>query len=222
MRNTEEKKLRKINEQEEKLLFQENKDVYTDIIVYLSGKISGYEREQVRNDIIHIILDGQNRNDTIDHIISSDPKAFCDSILENYADQKVSIMKDYVFPWLSSLLLLAFITCCVKKEFIQSVKDVIAYKPLTDSIPVYISDIMVLIMVPIFAILFIELFIKKVFDFNSNKYLSPAFILSIIGVTTGLLLIVAFLRIPVFYTSLYYCVGFIFSVFAAYLFVRHW
>lgn len=56
--------------------------ILTDMVVYIRGAdISGYQQELVRRDITQMILDGEQRGDTMEDIIGSDYKIFCDNVL---------------------------------------------------------------------------------------------------------------------------------------------
>ncbi len=73
--------LRKNNERE-KEIFEENEDVYTNMIVYLRGAdITQYNQELVREDIIELILDGQQRGDNIEQVMGSRYQEICDEII---------------------------------------------------------------------------------------------------------------------------------------------
>ncbi|CDX03561.1 putative membrane-anchored protein [Desulfitobacterium sp. LBE] len=76
------KELLKRNNLREKGIFKENQEVYTNMIVYIrSSNMTDYNQESVREDIIHMILDGQQRGDTIEKIMGGDYKELCDEII---------------------------------------------------------------------------------------------------------------------------------------------
>lgn len=53
------------------------------MVVYIRGAdISAYQQELVRRDITQMILDGEQRGDTMEDIIGSDYKIFCDNVLK--------------------------------------------------------------------------------------------------------------------------------------------
>lgn len=71
------------NNAREEAISEKNDEVYTDMILYLNGSdISDYDREKVREDIIEMILDGQERGDDIEQIMGGNYKQICDEILE--------------------------------------------------------------------------------------------------------------------------------------------
>lgn len=78
------RKLQKKNNKDEEAIYKENDDIYTNMIVYLrSSKINGYNQELVRQDLIQMILDGQDRGDNIEKVIGGNYKEVCDEIIES-------------------------------------------------------------------------------------------------------------------------------------------
>lgn len=83
--NKKAKLLAKENELEEKKIWDESEEIYTDIIVYLRvSRLSEYNQELVRSDIIRMIVDGQQRGQHIDQVIGDDYKTFCDEIIDTF------------------------------------------------------------------------------------------------------------------------------------------
>ena len=80
--NREAKKLLKKNNESEKKIFKENDGVYTDMIVYLRGAdITEYHQEKVREDLIEMIVSGQERGDDIQKVMGENYKEICDEII---------------------------------------------------------------------------------------------------------------------------------------------
>ena len=76
------KELLKKNNENEKNILEENDEIYTNMIVYLRGaNISEYNQEKVREDLIAMILDGQERGDDIQKVIGENYKEICDEII---------------------------------------------------------------------------------------------------------------------------------------------
>ena len=68
--NKKAKKLAKENEKLDKNISVESSEKYIDMVVYIRGsQLSDYNQEVVRQDIINMIIDGENRGDSIDTII---------------------------------------------------------------------------------------------------------------------------------------------------------
>lgn len=77
------KQLRKKNNEREEEIFEENDEIYTNMIVYLkSADISRYHQEQIREDLIDLILEGQQRGDNIKQVMGNRYKEICDEILK--------------------------------------------------------------------------------------------------------------------------------------------
>lgn len=77
------KLLLKENNRLEEALSPESLTLLTDMVVYLRGsRMSTWEQEQVRRDMTQMLLDAEARGDKPEAVIGTDPKAFCDSIIE--------------------------------------------------------------------------------------------------------------------------------------------
>lgn len=96
------KELLKRNNLREKGIFKENQEVYTNMVVYIrSSNMTDYNQEIVREDIIHMILDGQQRGDTIQKIMGGDYKEVCDEII---AAMPKKTLKESVMEFVSIFL----------------------------------------------------------------------------------------------------------------------
>ncbi len=77
------KQVLKKNNLREEAILDENQEVYTNMIVYLRGSnITEYNQELVREDIIDLILDGQQRGDNIQKVMGGRYKEVCDDIID--------------------------------------------------------------------------------------------------------------------------------------------
>lgn len=80
--NKKTKRLLEENNCREKALSQESQAVMTDLVVYLRGQnISMYHQEEVRWDIQEMVLEAENRGETIAQVIGEDYQTFCDEIV---------------------------------------------------------------------------------------------------------------------------------------------
>lgn len=78
------KELMKKNKEREKEILECNNEIYTDMIVYLRcSDITEYNQELVREDLINMIIDGQNRGDDIEKVMGGNYKEICDEIIES-------------------------------------------------------------------------------------------------------------------------------------------
>ncbi|HHU20044.1 MAG TPA: hypothetical protein GXZ58_07535 [Bacilli bacterium] len=74
--------LKKNNSREEAIL-DENQEIYTNMVVYLRGSdLTEYNQELVREDLIELILDGQERGDDIQKVMGGNYKEICDDIID--------------------------------------------------------------------------------------------------------------------------------------------
>jgi len=135
--NKQTKELLKENNTREKAIFDENQEIYTNMIVYLRGSdLSEYDQEVVRADIIELILDGQQRGDNIEKVMGGRYKEICDEII---AAMPQKTKKDKVIDflsvslnalWILGIIALAknLITGLISKagfDFILTVGDII-------------------------------------------------------------------------------------------------
>lgn len=80
--NKQTRKLLKENNELEKQLDKETDKILTDIIVYIRGaNITEYNQELVRRDITNMLIDGQNRGQSVSDVIGDDYKTFCDEVI---------------------------------------------------------------------------------------------------------------------------------------------
>ena len=76
------KELLEENSRLEKQLAPENQQVLTDIVAYLRGSSAPTDRqEQVRRDILNMLLEGERRGQSARQVLGEDVHAFCDEIL---------------------------------------------------------------------------------------------------------------------------------------------
>lgn len=117
--NRDAKKLLKKNNEYEKQIFKENDEIYTNMIVYLRGAdITEYNQEKVREDLITMIVDGQERGDDIQKVIGDNYKEICDEIIAEMPKKtKKEKVMDGVIMTLDIIWILGIIT--VVKTFIS-------------------------------------------------------------------------------------------------------
>lgn len=78
------KKLRKENNEKDKLLSQENRRLMTDMVVYLrSSNLCDYDIEAIRRELFGMIYEAQLRGETADQAIGDNYKGFCDELMES-------------------------------------------------------------------------------------------------------------------------------------------
>lgn len=85
------KELLKSNNKREKEIHKNNEKILTDMMVYLRGSdMTEYNQELVREDLIQMIIDGQNRGDDIQKVIGDNYKEICDEIIETMPKKTIS------------------------------------------------------------------------------------------------------------------------------------
>ncbi|MHC1685155.1 MAG: DUF1048 domain-containing protein [Clostridiaceae bacterium] len=68
-----------------KKLSKEYDDVYGELVIYLrTSKLSDVDAEDAISDILAMLIDGEERNATIEEILGDDLKGFCDNIISSY------------------------------------------------------------------------------------------------------------------------------------------
>ncbi|MFZ7132414.1 MAG: hypothetical protein ACOWWR_08665 [Eubacteriales bacterium] len=76
------KALLKKNNERSKAIFDENQEIFTNMVVYLRGSdLTAYNQELVREDMIELIIDGQGRGDNIQKVMGGNYKEICDGII---------------------------------------------------------------------------------------------------------------------------------------------
>ncbi|MEG0857210.1 MAG: hypothetical protein RSG52_12115, partial [Terrisporobacter sp.] len=92
--------LRKLNNELEKSMSKKSDKVYTDMVVYLRvSNLTQLQQEQVRRDLIGMIIDGEKRDQSIDEIIGTDYKDVCDEIIVVFP---VRTLKDRILEVIST------------------------------------------------------------------------------------------------------------------------
>lgn len=76
--------LRAKNNDLHKQLTKEHDAILTDIVVYLrTCNINNMQMEEIRQDLLDMVISAQNRNEPISNVIGNDYKEFCDEIVRN-------------------------------------------------------------------------------------------------------------------------------------------
>lgn len=77
------KQLRRENNIREQDIAPENKEIYMNMIVYISGsKLTDRTIQEIRADITEMMLDAQHRGDNIQQVFGENYKEICDDIIE--------------------------------------------------------------------------------------------------------------------------------------------
>lgn len=162
------KELSKKNNAREEGIFKENDEIYTDMIVYLRGSgISEYNQELVRADLIELILDGQQRGDDISQVMGSDYKEVCDAIIAEFPAKTIKEkVIDFIEITLSTIIIMTIIS--IIKQIITVDNGII----INSTFVVTVGDIIVTVVIGIFASVFVMFFCKNAFKKTNNKVLT--------------------------------------------------
>lgn len=155
--NKKAKKLLKKNNIRDKVIFDENKEIYTNMIIYLRGSnLTDYYQEVVREDIIELILDGQQRGDNIQKVMGNRYKEICDEIIEAMPKKtKRDKIVEFIGISLNSLSILGLIA--LVKNFIES----LVLSPTEFKFILRVGDIISAIIITLVAYGIIFLLLKQ-------------------------------------------------------------
>ena len=159
--------LKKNNRREEKIR-KENDEMYTDMIVYLRGAdINQYNQEIVREDLIEMILDGQERGDDIKKVMGENYKEICDEII---ATMPKRTNKEKVVGSLKLSLSMVWILGGI--SIVKTIINCLLMKSSEWNFILSIGDLINTILMIIFANIIVNYVCKKVFDNSKkNKYI---------------------------------------------------
>jgi DNA-binding ferritin-like protein (Dps family) len=127
------------NNNRSKAISDENQEIYTNMVVYLRGSnLTEYNQEIVREDLIELILDGQQRGDNIQKVMGGSYKGICDGIIEAMPNKtKKERIMEFIGTSLNGLWILGVIAViknlvvslmlkASEFNFILSIGDIIA------------------------------------------------------------------------------------------------
>ena len=99
------KKLQKENTLLEGRIDNSNNQTYTDMIVYLRGaSISPYHQELIRNDIVNMLLEAQERQASLVSVFGEDRHDFINQVIKS--TPKISKKEETLQRWDLAILLL--------------------------------------------------------------------------------------------------------------------
>lgn len=80
--NAKTKELLRENNRRETALSAASQTAMTDLVVYLRVQdVSEYQQEEIRRDILEMVLEAERRGETMEQVIGEDYKTFCDEIV---------------------------------------------------------------------------------------------------------------------------------------------
>lgn len=159
------KQLLKKNNSAEKAIYDENKEIYTNMIVYLRGSdLKDYNQEVVREDIIELIIDGQQRGDDIQKVMGDRYKEICDEIVEA---MPIKTRKDKVMEFLEmslNALWILGILAIIKNLIIGLISEATGF-----NFTLTVGDIIAVFVIILIANAIVSYITKTAFDTKKDK-----------------------------------------------------
>ncbi|SER64991.1 hypothetical protein [Lachnobacterium bovis] len=217
--NRKTKILNKQNNELDKLITDENQEVFTDIICYLrNADISDYNTEVVRNDISNMILDAQKRGDSIEQVIGGDYKEFCDNIIATFPkktlSEKIFGIIDLLCICLSSLMVIFLF---ISKNTIDIIRNLATNQAVDWTYTVKLGTVLSFAFIILFSVFLVRMILNNVFE-EKEKKVSLA-VICLIGVTIVLAIVCLFIEMPLFNINIGILLAIIISLFAAHLII---
>lgn len=163
------KALRKENDELEKQVLKENDEYYTNMIVYIRGaNLNMAHQEYVRNDLVKMVLDAQERGENIVKVFGPKPKEVCDEIIE--AIPKMGPMEHFLENYSFLLFILS------NFGIIYFVRDALLYtlgKKVVPGVSLTASDILTAFVITGISIFIVNNIIKSAFDDTENSKEQP-------------------------------------------------
>ncbi|MCZ0702910.1 putative membrane-anchored protein [Natronobacillus azotifigens] len=159
------KELLKKNNTREKVISDDNQEIYTNMIVYLRGSdLTEYNQEVVREDMIELILDGQQRGDNIQKVMGGRYKEICDEIIEAIPKKtnKDKVM-EYLGTSLNSIWILGVIAL-VKNLVMNFISDDAAFQFVLT-----VGDVLTILAIIFMANFIVWHITKTAFQSENNK-----------------------------------------------------
>lgn len=96
-----EEQVKKHNEMS-KALNQSYDEVYGKIVVYLrTSNLLAEQVEEIIDDVLNMLIEGQNRGDSVESVIGKDIKVFCDDLMSAVGKPKI---KDQIWEFIGTFL----------------------------------------------------------------------------------------------------------------------
>lgn len=189
--------LRKETNQLSKQLSPENNRIYTDICIYIrSFPCTDFQQEILRSDILSIMLEGQQRGDSMEEVIGQDYQEFCNRVYEEIP---------HITPKQQRLSLMSTLSYCVAilltiQTILTTIDNLMTPAPITH-IPVTLGNLLCDVMIILCAIYFINHITTHALSLDNKKTIL-FFTLCFIAI---ILVNVIFTQV-LFQTPLYLCI----------------
>lgn len=167
------------NNEMDKLISGENKEKYEDLILYMRGSnIDDQQQEIIRSDLIRMILDAQNRGDSIDELIGYDSKEFMDNIIESFEKKSMTrrILENSIVSVMGVSIL--FVVISVK----HLIRTLFNGQGLSMDIPILLGDLLSMILIILLAFTVVNYITKNPFKSDRKTVGGVAMIAVILAV----------------------------------------
>lgn len=164
------KKLNKQNNLLDKQIWEENQEIFTDMICYIRGaNISDYDVEVIRHDLTEMVLSAQSRGEDITTLFSDNYKEFCDEVIASIppktTKEKFIDALDTTFLGLSILIA---INIFISNDFIEIIKALFTKSTVNWNIGLSLGDIIAIMLFMCVGGIIVQTICKKSFD--KKKY----------------------------------------------------
>lgn len=216
--NKQTKELNRSNNELGKQIHAENKEALTDIVCYLRGaNISEYHQEEIRQDLLEMILAAQERGENIQSVIGGDYKAFCDNIISSLPPKS---MKEKTLEFLNILCwclsLLGAINILLTQETISLIRNLATGKPLNFESSFTAGSIISIILIIAASIIIVNGFMKNSFTIGKKGNLSILKAFFIGAAIMALFELIAWLgKTTLFTMNIFYACAFVLALYVA-------
>ena len=139
-----------------------NDTIMTDIVCYLRGaNITIRNQEEIRRDILEMVLDAQDRGEQIESVIGEDYQTFCDEVIESVP---AKTRKERIMEIADTIILgvgvLTVINLLISSDMIEIIKNLKNGKPVDFLIHIPVSTLVMYVIIISAAILIVKVICK--------------------------------------------------------------
>lgn len=190
------KSLRKDNNRLEKKLARENKDLYTDMIVYLrSSSLYNEKVEEIRQDLLYMFLDSQQNQENIHARIGDDPKQFCDEIIDCAPRKtKLESILEVIEIIAIDTLMLMMVIFFISPDALNRILHLFSGQDMSQMVHIPIVSVLVYITILLVTLISGTHMVHSIFSSCHKHHLNTRIIISIMsGLTAGLMVCILLL-----------------------------
>ncbi len=162
------RKVKELNRENNRLdeeIWEENQEIFTDMICYLRGsELSEYNIEVVRHDLTEMVIAAQERGEDIEKVIGGDYQNFCDEVIATFpkktVKQKLISSLDMICL---GLAILSVINILISKDTIRMIQYFIAGKDIDFNIAVSLGTVFSAVFIISLAYMMVKIIMKNAF-----------------------------------------------------------